>query len=119
MDKIFYKVVYHHIIYMCDFFFNLDDFFIVVCMSFHIRLVYIAYVAYCASLRQVKASCYSSGTPTRPSQASTCSRGSAGVSGLGRAMARCDDFGAAPREDGGTGRRFLHRLLVSKFRITL
>jgi len=24
--KIFYKVVYHHIIYMCDFLVNLDDF---------------------------------------------------------------------------------------------
>ena len=27
LDKIFYKVVYHHIIYLCDFFFNLDNFF--------------------------------------------------------------------------------------------
>src|SRR6185312_9666104 len=27
LDKIFYKVVYHHIIYMCDFFVNLDNFF--------------------------------------------------------------------------------------------
>jgi hypothetical protein len=27
-DKIFYKVVYHHIIYMCDSFLNLDDFFL-------------------------------------------------------------------------------------------
>jgi hypothetical protein len=35
LDKIFYKVVYHHIIYMCDFFVNLDDFFAVVCTSFH------------------------------------------------------------------------------------
>ena len=36
LDKIFYKVVYHHIIYMCDFFLvNLDDFFAVVCTSFH------------------------------------------------------------------------------------
>ena len=35
LDKIFYKVVYHHIIYMCDFFLvYLDDFFAVVCMSF-------------------------------------------------------------------------------------
>ena len=31
MDKIFYKVVYHYIIYMCDFLVNLDDFFIMVC----------------------------------------------------------------------------------------
>ena len=27
LNKIFYKVVYHHIIYMCDFLVNLDDFF--------------------------------------------------------------------------------------------
>ena len=27
LDKIFYKVVYHHIIYICDFLMNLDDFF--------------------------------------------------------------------------------------------
>ena len=31
---IFYKIVYHHIIYMCDFLVNLDDFFVVVCTSF-------------------------------------------------------------------------------------
>ena len=35
LDKIFYKVVYHHIIYICDFFVNLDDFFTVVCTGFH------------------------------------------------------------------------------------
>jgi hypothetical protein len=35
MDKIFYKVVYHHIIYICDFLVNLDDFFAVVCTGFH------------------------------------------------------------------------------------
>jgi hypothetical protein len=35
MDKILYKVVYHHIIYMCDFLVNLDDFFAVVCTVFH------------------------------------------------------------------------------------
>ena len=35
MDKIFYKVVNHHIIYMCDFLVNLDDFFIIVCTDFH------------------------------------------------------------------------------------
>jgi hypothetical protein len=34
-DKIFYKVVYLHIISMCDFFVNLDNFFVVVCTSFH------------------------------------------------------------------------------------
>jgi len=39
LDKIFYKVVYHHIICMCDFLVNLDDCFIVVCTSFHSRLV--------------------------------------------------------------------------------
>jgi len=32
LDKIFYKVVYHYIIYMCDFFVNLDDFF---CCGLH------------------------------------------------------------------------------------
>ena len=35
LDKIFYKVVYHHIIYMCDFLVNLDDSFAVVCTNFH------------------------------------------------------------------------------------
>ena len=27
LDRIFYKIVYHRIIYICDFFVNLDDFF--------------------------------------------------------------------------------------------
>ena len=27
LNKIFYKIVYHHIIYMCDFLVNLNDFF--------------------------------------------------------------------------------------------
>ena len=35
LDKKFYKVVYHHIIYMCGFFVNLNNFFTVVCTSFH------------------------------------------------------------------------------------
>ena len=35
LDKIFYKVVYHHIIYICIFLVNLDDFFAVVCTDFH------------------------------------------------------------------------------------
>ena len=35
LDKIFYKVVDHYIIYMCDFLVNLDDFFAVICTSFH------------------------------------------------------------------------------------
>ena len=35
LDKIFYKIVYHHIIYMCDFLVNLDDFFAMICTSFH------------------------------------------------------------------------------------
>jgi hypothetical protein len=35
LDKIFYVVVYHHIIYICDFFVNLDDFFPMVCTGFH------------------------------------------------------------------------------------
>ena len=34
LDKIFYKVVYHRIIYMCDFFMNLDNFIAVVCTGF-------------------------------------------------------------------------------------
>jgi hypothetical protein len=34
LDKIFYKVVCHHIIYMCVFL-NLDNFFVMVCTSFH------------------------------------------------------------------------------------
>jgi len=41
---IFYKVVYHHIIYMCDFFVNLDDFFTVVCTGFHEVMVCTRYV---------------------------------------------------------------------------
>ena len=44
LDKIFYKVVYHHIISMCDFLVNLDDFFAVVCMSFHSSLISIVYI---------------------------------------------------------------------------
>ena len=44
LDKIFYKIVYHHIIYMCDFFVNLDDFFVVVCTNFHESLVSTRYV---------------------------------------------------------------------------
>ena len=35
LNKIFYKIVYHHIIYMCDFLVNLDNIFAVICMSFH------------------------------------------------------------------------------------
>jgi len=35
LDKIFYKVVYHHIIYMCEFLVNLDDFFDVICTGLH------------------------------------------------------------------------------------
>jgi hypothetical protein len=37
LDKIFYKVVYHHIIYICDFLVNLDNFFAMVYMAFHER----------------------------------------------------------------------------------
>ena len=44
LDKIFYKVMYHHIIYMWDFFVNLDNFFVMVCMSFHKNLVFTRYV---------------------------------------------------------------------------
>ena len=39
LNKIFYKIVYHHIIYMCDFFMNLDDFFVRVYTGFHEDLV--------------------------------------------------------------------------------
>ena len=35
LDKIFYKIVYHHIIYMCDFWVNLDNFFAVIYTGFH------------------------------------------------------------------------------------
>ena len=35
LDKIFYNVVYHHIIYMSDFLVNLDDFFVMVYTGFH------------------------------------------------------------------------------------
>jgi hypothetical protein len=35
LDKILYKVVYHHIIYIYDFLVNLDNFFAVVCTGFH------------------------------------------------------------------------------------
>ena len=31
----FYNIVYQHIIYMCDFLVNLNDFFAVVCTGFH------------------------------------------------------------------------------------
>jgi len=45
LDKIFYKIVYHNIIYMCDFFLvNLDDFFAVVCTGFHEVVVCTRYV---------------------------------------------------------------------------
>ena len=36
LDRMFYMVVYHHIIYTCDFFFvNLNDFFAMIYTSFH------------------------------------------------------------------------------------
>jgi len=35
LNKIFYKIVYHHIIYMYDFLVNLYDFFIVIYTDFH------------------------------------------------------------------------------------
>ena len=34
LDKIFYKVVHYHIIYMYDFLVNLNDIFIVICTNF-------------------------------------------------------------------------------------
>ena len=45
LDKIFYKVVYHHIIYMCDFLVNLDDFFVMVCTVFTRIVVFTKYVS--------------------------------------------------------------------------
>ena len=44
LDRIFCKVVYHHIIYMCDFLVNLDDFLTVVCTGFHGGAVSTIYV---------------------------------------------------------------------------
>ena len=35
LDKIFYKGVYHHIIYMCDFFSEFRQFFIIIYTNFH------------------------------------------------------------------------------------
>ena len=35
LNKIFYKVVYHHIIYMCDFLVNIYDFFAMIYTGFH------------------------------------------------------------------------------------
>jgi hypothetical protein len=35
LEKIFYKIVHHHIIYMCDFLVNVDDFFTMICTGFH------------------------------------------------------------------------------------
>jgi hypothetical protein len=34
LEKIFYKIVCHHILYMCDFFINLDEFFVIICTGF-------------------------------------------------------------------------------------
>jgi len=44
LDKIFYKIVYHHIIYMCDFFVNLDNFFVVIYIDFHESLIFTRYI---------------------------------------------------------------------------
>jgi len=44
--KIFYKVVYHHIIYIYDFLVNLDDFLAVVCTEFHEIAVSTGYVPF-------------------------------------------------------------------------
>ena len=46
LDKIFYKIAYHHIIYMCDFFMNLYNFFVVVCTGFHEVVVCTRYVPF-------------------------------------------------------------------------
>ena len=46
LDKIFYKIVYHQIIYMCDFLMNLYNFFAVVCTDFHEIVVCTRYVPY-------------------------------------------------------------------------
>ena len=44
LDKIFYKVVYHHIISFVIFLVNLDDFFAVVSTDFHEIVVCTRYV---------------------------------------------------------------------------
>ena len=44
LDLIFYKVVYHHIIYMCDFFDEFKQLFVVIYMSFHKVVVCTRYV---------------------------------------------------------------------------
>ena len=46
LDKIFYKIVYHHIIYMCDFLVNLDDYFAIVCIGFHEVAICTTYAAF-------------------------------------------------------------------------
>jgi hypothetical protein len=46
LDKIFYKIVYHHIIYMCDFFDEFIQLFTVVCTGFHEVVVCTRYVPY-------------------------------------------------------------------------
>ena len=44
LDKIFYKIVYHHIIYMCVFLANLDDFFAIICTGFHEVVISTRYI---------------------------------------------------------------------------
>ena len=45
LDKIFYKIVYYHIIYMCDFFGEFRQLFAIVCMIFT-KLWFPPYVLY-------------------------------------------------------------------------
>ena len=45
LDKIFYIIMYHHIIYMCDFFGKFRQFFAMVCTGFHKFVVCTRYVS--------------------------------------------------------------------------
>ena len=46
LDKIFYKTVYHRIIWMCDFLVNLDNFFTMLYTDFHEVVVCTRYVLF-------------------------------------------------------------------------
>jgi len=53
LDKIFYNIVYHHIIYMCDFFREFRWFFFMIYTSFYESLVSTRYVPFLFTLNQV------------------------------------------------------------------
>ena len=46
LDTIFYKIMYHHIIYMCDFFREFRWPFVMICSDFHECLVSTRYVPF-------------------------------------------------------------------------